>query len=163
MDVHDLSRLSVVVTGAHQHAFGDMTPIELRSSALIASTDLPVTRLACVDKATRLDLSGVFRPRAVLIQNLAGANLPTIPDEAAANELARKVLLIGLSHSAEPAVAQLTLAICPAKPAQSPGQGQFLWLDDEVTSERVHVFVCPRTVGLSIPIRYIVFPGPQAD
>jgi hypothetical protein len=157
MDVHDQGRLSVCVTGAHHHPLGDVTPIDVRCSELLDSADLPVRHLMAVTGPTSIAFAPLKDPRGLLIHNLAGENVQTIPTDAAAAELARKVLRIAMVGSTFINPQDYMLELHPARPGHYPGQGQFLWL-----APGAHVVVAPREPGLTIPIRVTIFPGPRA-
>jgi len=149
----DSCRLSLVVSGVFNHPLGDQTPIDLRYGEDIATVELPERKLLVITEPTVLT-THLVNPRAVIVENLAGLGLQTLPTDEEAAAIAAKVLLLGVSEpDRSDASGGQPLLLHPAKAGQSKAQGQFLWLAPGAV-----VSVRP-ALGVPIPIRAIWFPA----
>ena len=149
------ARLSMHTGGAFLHPLGDQTPIDCRYGETIQTEELPHRYHARISDAELVDYGRLVNPRAVIVWNLAGQDLLTVPDPEAAAELARQELLVGLVHHDRPTLpAGAWQLLRPAEIGTGLGGNTTLWLAPEARVVlRCHVD------GVVVPVRILVIPG----
>jgi hypothetical protein len=149
------ARLSLHTGGAFLHPLGDQTPIDCRYGETLQTEELPHRYHARVDMAQLVDFGRLVDPRAVIVWNLAGQRLLTMPSEEEKEHLAQQELLVGLVADA---VGQINPLACqllrPAEIGTGLGGNTILWLPPGA-----RVVLAPRQAGCAIPARVLVIPG----
>lgn len=92
----ETSRLSLVLTGAYQHPLGDLTPIEARTSEILDTVDLPHRQMLLVRQTMLIPHGPIVDPLCVVIWNVAGVGLQTLPTDEERAAIAAQVLQVGL-------------------------------------------------------------------
>lgn len=149
------SQLALVTTGAFMHPYDNQTNIESRWSELIASPDLCHRACMCVDKATVVKYGDLVNPLAVILWNLAGVGVQTIPTAEERAEIEARVLRVYLCGPADPPAAQAACQILPP-PRVCSGHSPCLVLRPEPGAR---VIVAPPQPGVAVPIRVLVIPS----
>jgi len=150
------ARLSIASSGAYLHPLGDQTPIDCRYGETIDSEELPHRYYARVSDAELVEYGRLQNPRCVIIWNVAGQELLTIPTEEEAAELARQDLLVGLVDGNSPTIPAARQLIRPAKLGSGLPGNVILWL-----APGAQVLLIPRYTGVVVPARILVLPGDE--
>jgi len=149
----EASRITIVTTGAYQHAWGDTFPVESRYQELVNSERLPDTQLLQVDGFTVVESR--FQPRLVVVWNLAGRHLTQQPTQAEAEQIAAQGLLVGLRSEFDDRQPSGWQALYPAKPGERLYPSTLLWLPEET-----RVCLMPATRGIaSITTKVLLIPA----
>jgi len=147
-------RLSLVLTGAFQHPLGDLTPIESRTSELLDTVDLCHRQMLVIDKPQLIPYGSLADPLYVLIWNVAGVGLQTLPTEEQQAEIAAKVLQVGLCADGQPLLIPGAWQDLPPPPPCS-GHSPCVVLRPSRSSLAI---VQPANPGVSIPVRVLIVP-----
>lgn len=151
----DLARLSVNASGAFYHPLGDQSTIDCRYGEVIDSIELPHRQLLQVQHPARVSYGSLINPRAVIVWNVSGVGLQTLPTEEEAAEIAARILLVGLcdgKHSVdEPRGWQMLL---PARVGHDQGGSCILWLPPST-----HVVLRPQSIDHPVLARLLIIPG----
>ena len=151
------ARLSMHTGGAFLHPLGDQTPIDCRYGETLRTEELPHRYYATVKDAELVDYGRLVNPRCVIVWNLAGHELLTMPDEEAKARLAKQELLVGLvddfvgCEAIKPNACQL---LRPAEIGTGLGGNAILWLP-----AGARVVLAPHHAGCTVPARILVIPG----
>jgi len=148
------ARLSIASTGAYLHPLGDQTPIDCRYGETITSEELPHRYYARVADSELVEYGRLVNPRCVIVWNMAGQELLTIPTDEEAAELARQELLVGLVDGDHPTIPTARQLIRPAKLGSGLPGNVILWL-----APGARVLLLPRYAGVIVPTRILVLPG----
>lgn len=115
----ETSRLSLVLTGAYQHPLGDLTPIEQRTSEILDTVDLPHRQMLLVRQTMLIPHGPIVDPLCVVIWNVAGVGLQTLPTDEERAAIAAQVLQVGLCP--EPGEPGEPGGVSPGVPPSEPG------------------------------------------
>jgi hypothetical protein len=148
------ARLSMHTGGAFLHPLGDQTPIDCRYGETIKTEELPHRYHARVSDAELVDFGRLVNPRCVVVWNLAGQDLLTMPDEETARSIASQDLLVGLVDVDHPTIPGACQLLRPASIGTGLGGNTILWLEPGA-----RVLLKPRWSGVTVPVRILVTPG----
>lgn len=149
------ARLSMHTGGAFLHPLGDQTPIDCRYGETLRTEELPHRYYATVKDAELVDYGRLINPRCVIVWNLAGHELLTMPDADEKAHLAKQELLVGLVDAEHPTIIPgACQRLRPAEIGTGLGGNTILWLEPGS-----RVILLPRTALVTVPARILVIPG----
>lgn len=148
------SRISIAASGAFLHPLGDQTPIDCRYGELVDSEELPHRYHARVRDAELVEYGRLRNPRCVIVWNLAGQELLTVPTDEEAAQLQRQELLVGLVDADSPTLPTAWQLLRPAQIGSGLGGNTILWL-----APGSRVVLRPRHEDAIVPVRILVLPG----
>lgn len=148
----ELSRLTVIQTGAFQHSWGEVVPIETRYEELIDTEELPERRILQVAH-NRVLLLNVQHARAVVVRNLAGQNMTVQPTSDEAIRLGEQIVYVGLVEDPEQQPTGWQ-ELRPAKPGSHFGGATTVWL-----AKQTRVVLRAADPLNPVPVHIMAIPG----
>jgi hypothetical protein len=147
------SRLTVIQTGAFQHAWGEVVPIETKYEELIDTEELPDPRILQVAYNLVLILN-VRNARAVCVRNLGGQNVTVQPTPEEAIRLGKQIVYVGLVEDAEQQPSGWQ-ELRPGKPGSHFGGATTVWL-----AKDTRVVLRAADPLNPVPVHVLAIPGP---